>query len=67
MDPKVCHACRGPHFNDYDLCAWCSQLKQRELERRLEQNDGALSLMAIASTVVHGRQGRKLKSAWRVG
>lgn len=67
MDPKLCHACRGPHFNDYDLCAFCAEMKQQELERRLQQDDGALSLMAIASTVVHGRQGRKFKSAWRVG
>lgn len=64
MDPKLCRACHAPHFNDYDLCGWCAHLKQQELERRLANDDKALSLMTVV-TAIFGPQGR-YKAKWRI-
>lgn len=54
MDHKQCTACHAPHFEPYDLCRWCSEAKQDELERRLREDDGAVSLMTIASWATFG-------------
>lgn len=66
-DPKLCPACHAPHFNDYDLCAYCTEVRRVELERRLREDDGAASLMSIAARAVHRRGSRGFRPAWRVG
>lgn len=63
-EPKVCAACRAPHFNDYDLCAYCSEVRHRALEERLRDDDGKPSWMVIASLAIHPHQGRRFKPAW---
>lgn len=66
MDPKLCTSCHAPHFEDYDLCRWCADERQRELEHRLRQDDGKPSWMVLAAEAVHGKQPR-FKRVWRIG
>lgn len=66
MDPKLCRACHAPHFSDYDLCGWCSERLQHELEQRLRVDDGKASWMVIAALAVHGER-KQLLERWRIG
>lgn len=65
MDHKICLACKARHFEPYDLCQWCADVLQYELERRLREDDGKPSWMVIAAEAIHGKQPR-LTRAWRI-
>lgn len=65
MDPKACTACHVPHFEGYDLCHWCSEQKQHELEQRLRVDDGVASLAIVSAWAMFGLRG-KSRAAWRV-
>lgn len=65
MDHKVCSACKAAHFEEWDLCLWCSSQRQYELERRLREDDGALPLPTVV-TAIFGPQ-RRVERAWRIG
>lgn len=66
MDPKTCLSCRIQHFEDYDLCHYCSEQKQYELEQRLRVDDGKASLMIMASRALFGERKRP-QARWRIG
>lgn len=65
MEPKYCISCSIRHFNQWDLCPQCSAARLYELERRLSEGDGALSLMTVASAIF-GPQ-RRTQRAWWAG
>lgn len=65
MDPKLCRACHAPHFSDYDLCGWCSERLQHELEQRLRADDGKASLAIVSAWAMFGVS-RKVRIAWRI-
>lgn len=65
MEPKPCIHCRSPHFNDYDLCRYCMDEKQQELERRLRMNDGAASIATVSSWAIHGFEQQR-QPVWRL-
>lgn len=65
MDIKLCRSCGCEHLEDYDLCQWCSDERQRELERRLREDDGARGLAVIASAALYGERGRP-GPAWKI-
>jgi uncharacterized Zn finger protein (UPF0148 family) len=54
MDQKTCTACKAPHFEAYDLCAYCSAERQAELEHRLRDDDGAIEFQVIAAWALFG-------------
>lgn len=54
MEPKSCLICRVPHFNEWDLCSHCAGERQQELERRLQEDDGAEPYWVIAVRAMYG-------------
>jgi hypothetical protein len=54
MSLKPCRICHTEHFNNGELCNFCTEEKHAAFELRLVDSDKAASLMAVASWAVWG-------------
>ena len=64
--PKLCPNCKAAHFNDWNLCDYCADMSQQELEHRLRDDNRAESIAIVSAWVMFGKRG-KSRAAWRIG
>jgi hypothetical protein len=66
MQVKPCRICHTEHFNNGELCSFCTEEKHAAFELRLVDSDKAVSFAVVSGWALHGpheTQGKR----WMVG